>query len=69
MRLSSRASEHGIQGSEVRFLVRTQSFSSSHARDKMKKHLSLSLYRAQNLTISLFLLTKYDVKDIADPSS
>ena len=69
MRLSSRASEHGIQGSEARFLVRTQSFSSSHSRDKMKKHLSLFLYRAQNLTIFLFLLTKHDAYDIADPSS
>ena len=35
----------------------------------MKKHLSLFLYRAQNLTIFLFLLTKHDAYDIADPSS
>ena len=34
--LSSRASEHGIRRSEVRFLVRAQSSSSSQARDKMK---------------------------------
>ena len=55
--------------SEVRFPMRTQNFSSSHARDKIKKHLSLFLYRAQNLTIFLFLLTKHDAYDIADPSS
>ena len=67
--LSSRASEHGIRRSEARFPMRTQNFSSSHARDKMKKHLSLFLYRAQNLTIFLFLLTKHDTYDIADPSS
>ena len=67
--LSSRATEHGIRRSADRFLVSAQSFSSSHARDKMKKHLSLFLYRAQNLTIFLFLLTKHDVNDIADPSS
>ena len=67
--LSSRASEHGIRRSEVRFPMRTQNFSSSHARDKIKKHLSLFLYRAQNLTIFLFLLTKHDAYEIADPSS
>ena len=67
--LSSRASEHGIRSSTVRFPMRTQNFSSSHARDKMKKHLSLFLYWAQNLTIFLFLLTKHDAHDIADPRS
>ena len=29
-----RASERGIRGSEVRFLMKTQNLSSSHARDK-----------------------------------
>ena len=42
--LSSRASEHGIRSSKVRFPMRNQNFCSSHARDKMKKHLSLFLY-------------------------
>ena len=39
--LSGRASEHGIQRSEVQFLIGTQNFFFSHTHDKMKTHLSL----------------------------
>ena len=38
-------------------LMGTQNFFLSHARDKTKKHLSLFLYRAQNLPSFLFLST------------
>ena len=50
------ASEHGIRRSEVRFLMGTQNFFLCPTlwQDK-KKHLSLFLYRAQNLSSLLFL--------------
>ena len=44
-------------------------FTERQASQFNTKHVSLFLYRAQNLTIFLFLLTKHDVNDIADPSS
>ena len=41
----------------------------SHTSDKMKKHLSPFLYRAQNLPSPLFLCTNIMLMDIANPSS
>ena len=49
-----RASERGMRRSEVRFLMGLRIFSLFHARDKKKRHLSLFLYRAQNLPSLLF---------------
>ena len=46
LRLSGRASEHGIQRSEVHFLIGTQNFFFSHTHDKTKTHLSLLHNRA-----------------------
>ena len=46
LRLSGRASEHGIQRSEVQFLIGTQNFFFSHTHDKTKTHLSLLHNRA-----------------------
>ena len=54
--LSGRASERGIQRSEVRFLMGTQNFFLCPTLvTRRKKHLSLFLYRAKNLTSLLFL--------------
>ena len=54
--LSGRASERGIQRSEVRFLMGTQNFFLCPTLvPRRKKHLSLFLYRAKNLTSLLFL--------------
>ena len=47
--LSGRASKRGTRRSEVRFLMWTQNNSLFHACDKTITHLSLFLYRAQNL--------------------
>ena len=52
--LSSRASECGILRSEVRFLMRTQNVFFVPRSLQDKKHLSLFLYRAQNLPSLLF---------------
>ena len=46
LRFSGRASEHGIQRSEVQFLIGTQNFFFSHTHDKTKTHLSLLHNRA-----------------------
>ena len=54
--LSGRASERGIQRSEVRFLMGTQNFFLCPTLvTRRKKHISLFLYRAKNLTSLLFL--------------
>ena len=54
--LSGRASERGIQRSEVRFLMGTRYFFLCPTLvTRRKKHLSLFFYRAKNLTSLLFL--------------
>ena len=54
--LSGRASERGIQRSEVRFLMGTRNFFLCPTLvTRRKKHLSLFHYRAKNLTSLLFL--------------
>ena len=52
--LSGRASECGILRSEVWFLMGTQNFFFVPSSWQDKKHLSLFLYRAQNLLSLLF---------------
>ena len=52
--LSGRASECRILSSEVRFLMGTQNFFFVPRSWQDKKHLSLFLYRAQNLPSLLF---------------
>ena len=61
--LSVRASECGIQRSQVQFLMRTQNFCFVSCLWKDEKHLSLSLYSAQKhkCTISLILFTKINL--------
>ena len=56
--LSGRTLEREIRRSEVRFLMGTQNFFLSHARDELITHLSLFLSRAQNLPSPLFYLQK-----------
>ena len=64
------ASERGIRRSEIRFLMGTQNFLFVPRCDTTKKkHLSLFLYRAQKLAISLISTYKHYAIDIADPSS
>ena len=64
--LRGRPSEREIRRSEVRFLIGTQNFSQSHARDKTKTFFSISLPSSE-LIIILILFTKHDAIDIADP--
>ena len=61
--LSVRASECGIQRSEVQFLVRTHNFFFVSCLWQDEKHLSLYLYPAQKhkCTISLILFTKINL--------
>ena len=42
--LNGKALEHGIWWSEAQFLIGTQSFSLSHARDKKKKNIFLYFF-------------------------
>ena len=69
--LSGRASEHGIQRSEVQFLIGTQNFFFSHAHDKTKTHLSLlhnrgpmvktKMHRLQTATDLVILLSFFNL--------
>ena len=58
--LSDRASEHGIRGTEVRFLIGTQNFFFVSRLWQDEKHLSPVLYQAQNLVSFLFYLQGID---------
>ena len=59
--LSDRASESGIQRSEVRFLMGTQNLFFVLCWWEDKRHISLFLYQAQNLPSLLIYLSSQDV--------
>ena len=61
---SDRASEHGIRGTEVRFLMGTQNFFFVSRLWQDEKHLSPVLYQAQILLSLLFYLQGIDYSTI-----